>query len=344
MRAATRWLLALVCGIAGCGGDGRVVLTVYSPHGTEMLTYYETEFERANPSIDVQWVDMGSQEVLDRLRAEAANPQADVWFGAPAEIFERAANENLLEPYTPSWAEFVEPEAYDSQHRWYGTYLTPEVIAYNSEAVSAAEAPKDWDDVLDPKWKGKVLIRDPIASGSMRAIFGAIIQRSVQQTGSPTAGFNWLRRLDANTKEYTLNPSILYQKLGRQEGVITLYNMPDIATLRQRYNIPVDYVLPASGTPVLVDGIAIVRGTRRPADARAFYEFVNTREALQHAARQFLRIPARTDIPLDSLPQWIRDAKTRIKPMPLDRQLLARELDGWMRYWDSNIRNRSRGS
>jgi iron(III) transport system substrate-binding protein len=344
MKRAGPAYLALVWSIAACGGDGRVVLTVYSPHGTEMLTYYETEFERANPAIDVQWVDMGSQEVLDRVRAEMANPQADVWFGAPAEIFERAANENLLEPYTPSWAEFVEPEAQDSQHRWYGTYLTPEVIAYNSEAVSAAEAPKDWDDVLDPKWKGKVLIRDPIASGSMRAIFGAIIQRSVEQTGSPTAGFNWLRRLDANTKEYTLNPSILYQKLGRQEGVITLYNMPDIATLRQRYNIPVDYVLPASGTPVLVDGIAIVRGARRPAEARSFYEFVTTREALQHAAQRFLRIPARTDISLDSLPQWIRDAKTRIKPMPLDRQLLARELDGWMRYWDSNIRNRSRGT
>ena len=320
------------------------MLTVYSPHGTELLTYYEGEFERANPTVDVQWVDMGSQEVLDRLRAEAANPQADVWFGAPAEVFERAATENLLEPFTPSWAEFVEPEAHDPQERWYGTYLTPEVIAYNSEAVSAAEAPKDWDDVLDPKWKGKVLIRDPIASGSMRAIFGAIIQRSVQQTGSPTAGFNWLRRLDANTKEYTLNPSILYQKLGRQEGVITLYNMPDIASLRQRFNIPVDYVLPASGTPVLVDAIAIVRGARHPAEARAFYEFVTTREALQHAATAFLRIPARTDIPLDSLPQWIRDAKRQIKPMPLDRELLARELDGWMRYWDSNIRNRSRGT
>ncbi|MGH7718645.1 MAG: extracellular solute-binding protein [Gemmatimonadaceae bacterium] len=330
--------------LAACGDGGRTVLTVYSPHGTELLSYYEAEFERANPTIDVQWVDMGSQEVLDRLRAEAANPQADLWFGAPAEIFERAGRENLLQPYTPTWVDAIEPEARDPQDRWYGTYLTPEVIAYNSEVISAAEAPKDWDDVLDPRWKGKVLIRDPIASGSMRAIFGAIIQRSVQQTGSPNAGYNWLRRLDANTKEYTLNPAILYQKLGRQEGVITLYNMPDIATLRQRFNIPVDYVLPASGTPVLVDGIALVRGARRPEDAKRFYEFVTTKDALQQASARFLRIPARTDIPLDSLPPWVRDAKTRIKPMPMDRELLARELDGWMQYWDANIRNRNRGT
>ena len=99
--------------IAACSGDGRTVLTVYSPHGKELLEYYEKGFEKAHPDVDVQWVDMGSQEVLDRLRAEKANPQADVWFGAPAEIFERAASEGLLEPYTPTWAGAVPAEARD---------------------------------------------------------------------------------------------------------------------------------------------------------------------------------------------------------------------------------------
>jgi iron(III) transport system substrate-binding protein len=330
--------------LLGCGGgDGRTVLTVYSPHGKELLEHYERQFESANPTVDVQWVDMGSQEVLDRLRAESANPQADLWFGAPSEIFERAANENLLEPYRPTWADKVPDEARDARDHWYGTYLTPEVIAYNTDAVSAEEAPKDWDDVLDPKWRGKVLIRDPSPSGSMRAIFGAQIARSIARTGSPEAGYEWLRRLDANTKEYTLNPTILYQKLGRQEGVITLYNMPDIATLKQRFNIPVTYVIPASGTPLLVDAIAIVRGTERGEIAKRYYEFVTTPRAMIVAADSFLRIPARTDIPDDSLPDWIRQARARIKPMPLDRALIAQHLDEWMKYWEGNIRNRSRG-
>jgi iron(III) transport system substrate-binding protein len=257
-------------------------------------------------------------------------------------MFERAARESLLAPYRPTWADAVPDEARDPQDRWYGTYLTPEVIAYNTEAVSAAEAPTDWDDVLDPKWKGKVLIRDPIASGSMRAIFGAQIARSIRETGSPEAGYAWLRRLDANTKEYTLNPTILYQKLGRQEGVISLYNMPDIATLKQRFNIPVTYVIPKSGTPVLVDAIAVVRGSKQADAAQRYYEFVTTPHALIVAADKFLRIPARTDIPSDSLPGWIRDAREEITPMPLDRQLLAEHLDEWMKYWDANIRNRSR--
>jgi iron(III) transport system substrate-binding protein len=340
-----RLFLLGAAAILGCGGDsGRTVLTIYSPHGKDLLQYYEQAFERTDSTVDVQWVDMGSQEVLDRLRAEAANPQADLWFGAPAEIFERAAKEGLLQPYRPTWASAVPDDARDPNDLWYGTYLTPEVIGYNSDAVSEAEAPKDWDDVLDPKWRDKLVIRDPIASGTMRAIFGAIIARELARTGSTQAGYAWLLRLDANTKAYTLNPTILYQKLGRQEGVITLYNMPDMATLQQRTRIPVKWVVPASGTPVLVEGIAIVKGAKHPALTQRFYELVTTPEALRAAADRFLRIPARTDLPPDSLPDWIRDAKRTMKTMPVDRQLLADSLDVWMRYWDANIRNRGKRS
>jgi len=340
--------IALIAGLlaalalGGCSSDNRTTLTIYSPHGKDLLEYYEKAFEAAHPDIDVQWVDMGSQEVIDRLRAEKANPQADLWFGAPAEIFERAAGEGLLEPYSPSWAGAVPGDARDENGRWFGTYLTPEVIAYNSDALTAAAAPHDWDDVLDAKWKGKIVIRDPIASGTMRAIFGAIIAREFARTGSVEAGYDWLRKLDANTKEYTLNPTLMYQKLGRQEALISLYNMPDIATLKQRLGIPVDYIIPSSGTPLLVDAIALVKGTKHGDAARTYYEFVTTPPALQEAAVRFLRIPARTDIPSDSLPVWIREAQKQIKPMPVDRQLIAKHLDEWMRYWDANIRNRHR--
>jgi iron(III) transport system substrate-binding protein len=312
---------------------------VYSPHGKDLLQYYEQTFEAQHPTVDVQWVDMGSQDVLDRLRSEKANPQADVWFGAPAETFARAAQEGLLDPYRPSWAASVPREAHDPRDLWYGTYLTPEVIAYNSEIVSAAEAPKDWDDVLDPKWKGKIIIRDPIPSGSMRAIFGAIIVRELARTGSTKAGFDWLRRLDANTKEYVISPTMLYQKLGQREGALSLYDMPDIETLRATTRYPIASQIPSSGTPLLVDAIAIVRGSKHPEVAKQFYEFVTTPGALRTAAERFTRMPARTDIAADSLPQWIRDARARIKPMAIDQQLIADSLDAWMKYWDAHVRN-----
>lgn len=340
-RAAGALAAAL---LVACGqGDGRTVLTVYSPHGKELLDYYEKGFEKAHPNVDVQWVDLGSQDVLDRLRSEKDNPQADVWFGAPAETFNHAAAEGLLEAYRPTWAGAVAVDAHDPRDRWYGTYLTPEVIAYNTQLVPASEAPSDWDAVLDPRWKGKIVIRDPVSSGSMRAIFAAILERSMQRTGSTAQGWDWLRRLDASTKEYVINPTMLYQKLGQGEGLVSLWDMPDIAVLQQRTKYPIAYRIPTSGTPLLVDGIAIVHGAKHPALAKEYYEFVTTRTALQDAATRFLRIPARNDIPSDSLPGWIREARAQIRPMPLDHTLVADSLDAWMKHWDANVRNCCRG-
>ena len=336
-RDARRWLAGLLVGAAAssCGAGSRTPLVVYSPHGKDLLQYYEQAFEKAHPDVDVQWVDMGSQEVLERVRSERANPQADIWFGAPAETFTRAAKEGLLEAYRPSWASSMPDEAHDAKDLWYGTYLTPEVIAYNSQILTAAEAPKDWDDVLDPKWKGKIIIRDPVASGSMRAIFGAIILRELKRTGSTKSGFDWLRRLDANTKEYVISPTMLYQKLGQREGVLSLYDMPDIETLRQTTKYPIASRIPSSGTPLLVDAIAVVRGSKHPALAKEFYEFVTTPEALHVAADKFVRMPARSDMSADSMPSWIREARAQIRPMPL----IADSLDSWMKYWDAHVRN-----
>jgi iron(III) transport system substrate-binding protein len=331
---------ALLLPLAAACGDGREPLVVYSPHGRELLSHYEAAFEFLHPGVDVQWVDMGSQEVLERVRSERANPQADVWFGAPEQMFEAAAEDGLLEPFVPTWAEHVPPEAKDPEGRWHGTYLTPEVLAYNEVAVPREEAPADWDDLLDPRWRGQVILREPLASGTMWTIFSHIIYRESEGTGDPTAGYEWLLRLDAQTREYALNPTLLYQKLARQEGLVTMWAMPDILTLRATTELPIHYRIPESGTPVVVDAVAVVRGTRRPELARAFVEFVGSRESILEASERFFRIPARTDIPLEELPEWAREDIPRIRPMEADRALLRERTAEWMRYWDERIRRR----
>ncbi|MCI1589904.1 hypothetical protein [Heyndrickxia oleronia] len=55
-------------------------VVIYSPHGKDILGQFEKMFEEKY-GIDVEWLDMGSQEVLDRIRSEKNNPQADVWWG-----------------------------------------------------------------------------------------------------------------------------------------------------------------------------------------------------------------------------------------------------------------------
>src|SRR5574341_822380 len=64
--------------LAGCSRDNRTPLVVYSPHGRDLLTLFEHRFEALHPDVDVRWLDMGSQDVFDRVRSERANPQADI--------------------------------------------------------------------------------------------------------------------------------------------------------------------------------------------------------------------------------------------------------------------------
>jgi iron(III) transport system substrate-binding protein len=228
LRTLPAALLALVALLASGCGDGRTPLVVYSPHGRDLLALMEKSFEAKHPKIDVRWLDMGSQEVYDRVRSEAANPQADVWFGGPQTIFVRGASEGLLAPFRPGWAGAIPAASRAPGDLYFGSYRTAPVLVYNSKAVKAEEAPADWDDLLAPRWKGKILIRDPLASGTMRTLYCMILARSIKETGSPDRGWDWLRRFDAQTKEYVQNPSLLMEKLNRQEGLITVWELTDM--------------------------------------------------------------------------------------------------------------------
>lgn len=340
MTLRLRWslLLAAAAAAVACHGDGRTPLVLYSPHGRDLLGLVEKEFERAHPDVDVRWLDMGSQEVYDRLKSEKANPQADVWYGGPDTIFSRGAAEGLLAAYRPPWADHVAPASRHPGDFYFGLYRTPAMPVYNSKLVAAADAPREWDDLLDPKWKGKILIRDPLASGTMRAVWGYVLSKSVRETGSADAGFAWLARLDAQTKEYVFNPILMYEKLIRGEGLVTIWDLPDTLLERQRGS-PLQYVFPKSGTPVIDDAVGLVAGCRHPELARQFIAFVGEKSIQRLAAETTFRLPARTDLG-DELPAWARDVEREMVPAVMDWALLEKDGAAWMATWDRTIRGK----
>jgi len=327
--------------LASCNRPNKATinkLLIYTPHGQDLLRDFVARYKQQHPETDVQFLDMGSQEILTRIRAERNRPQADLWWGAAQTSFQSAAEENLLAPYRPSWADKIENTAHDPADLWFGTYQTPEVIVYNSDAVQTSDAPRDWDDILDPKWHDKVLIRNPNPSDTMRVIFGAMIWRFYKETGSTEKGYDWLRRLDANVHEYTADGTLLMQKLARREGLVTVWDLPDVRIYQEK-KLPVAYTIPASGTPVVTDPIAIVRGAANENEARQFYEFVTTPESLVYAAQKYYRIPVRSDLDRQKLPEWMNQPMIR---MPVDWQLLRKQSGEWMRYWDTQIRGRGK--
>jgi iron(III) transport system substrate-binding protein len=339
-RARAGALAVLVAAaLAGCGGDGRTPLTVYSPHGRDLLQLFEAEFERRQPSIDLRYLDMGSQEVYDRVRSERANPQADVWFGGPDAIFARAAAEGLLAPYRPEWADAVPAGSRAAGDLYFGTFRTLPVLVWNSRRVADAEAPRDWDDLLAARFSGRVLLRDPMASGVMRTVFAHRLARAVAEQGSPDPGFAWLARLDAATKEYVANPALLFEKLVRGEGEVTVWELTDVL-LQRAAGSPVGFGFPISGTPVIDDSVALVAGAPRRAAAVAFLDWVGSAEAQTLAAERAFRLPARLDLAPERLPEWARAALGQLVAADYDEALAAAQGPAWMARWDAQVRGR----
>jgi iron(III) transport system substrate-binding protein len=316
--------------LAGCSSPEVVV--VYSPHGPDVLKDYERAFESAYPEVDVQWYDAGSQEVYSRVRAEQNRPQGDVWWGGPSTLFMQAAKEGLLDPYRPSWEEAVQPAYRDTQDRWYGTYQSPLAILFNNRRYKEEDVPQTWDDLLDPRWKGKIAMRKPLASGTMRTFIGAMILRAE----SEDAGIAWLRRLHEAREAYLENPQLYYDHIKKQEDVISVWLMPDIVLQRERNGYPFGFVVPPE-TPVLTEAIGIIRGAPHREWAVRFYEFVTTAEALAQQAAAYAKMPARTDISPAMLPEWM--AELEVKPMKIDWEHFAANEKRWCDRWESEVYN-----
>src|SRR4029077_13726440 len=97
-------------------------------------------------------------------------------------------------------------------------------------------------------------------------------------------------------------------KLARQEGLFTLWDLPDILISRSK-GMPFDYVFPRSGTVVIDDAIGLVRGCKHPGAAKAVIDFVGSDEGQLLAARPVYRLPARRDLPSDSVPAWVTEVE-----------------------------------
>ncbi|TPG84265.1 extracellular solute-binding protein [Brevibacillus laterosporus] len=313
-------------------------LVIYTGRDKSVVEDFIPKFEVAHPDIKVDVLTIGAQEILERIRGEKANPQADFWWGGTQSGLMTAADEGLLESYKPPFSNHIPTLYKDSQDRWYGEMLLPEVIMYNPDMLPKAEAPKDWDDLLDPKYKDNIIIRGVLKSGTMRTIYSAMMYR--QGLTTPEKGYEWLKKLDANTKEYAQDPTNLYLKLARQEGAISLWNLQDVMIQKETKKQPFDYIYPASGAPILVDGVAIVKGAKNLDAAKEFYDFLFDEKIRIEMAEKYYQIPTLSNINKENLPAWLKDVE--LKPLEIDWKVMAEKEKEWMQYWDENIKGKGK--
>jgi len=342
--------LALTLGMTGCGLDspksegdsagaeGSGTLTIYTARDKGLATEVIADFEKANPKYagKVELLTLGAQEALERIKAEKANPQGDIWWGGTQQQMQQAVTEQVLAPAPKAIINAVPEKSRDADGLWVGEMKLAEVIFYNKDMLSADQAPKDWDDLISPEMKNKIAIRDVLASGTMRSIFASMIDRKYDASGGPEAGYDWLKALDANTKVYAANPTDLYLRITRQEAAASAWNLQDVMLQIQKQKAPFVPVVPSSGAPMLIDGVAKIKNGPSSAGADAFLSFLLSEEEQGKLSEKYFQIPT---ISLASQPAWLADLK--LKEMDVNWERVSKNEPEWSKYWAANIKGQS---
>ncbi len=231
-------------------------------------------FEAAYPGIAVEVQRTGSERILQRVMQELqANLRlVDVIHTSDAGHFVLLKEKKHLLRYTPAGADTFAPGFKDRDGYYYGLRATVNVIAYNTKVVTAAEAPKTWKDLLDPKWKGRLVTAHPGYSGVIATHVLALAQLH---------GWDYWKQLAQNRV-------MLVQSAVDPAGVVASGERP-VAVDGGDYTFyqtkkkgnPVEIVYPKEGVPLVVSPTAIAAWAPHPNAAKLFTDFTFSRELQQ---------------------------------------------------------------
>jgi iron(III) transport system substrate-binding protein len=273
-------LLIVFFAFSGVASAAEVVL--YSSNPSELLDLVTKGFE-AKSGIKVSVVRLGTGEAMKRIAAEKDKPLCDVFWSGDVAVLENA-KENFQTYRSPEAkalpAGYVEKDA-----RWTASNAHVMIIMVNKSLVRAADMPKNWKDLFDPKWKGKIVMANPEKSGSAYAQAYGFYKLS---------GWDGINRLIANTK--ILDSSSLIYK-GVAAGEYPLGITMEYAA--HRYiaggDKNVGIIYPADGAFISPEATGIVKNCPHPEEAKKFVDYLISKKVEDDIFDKFSRRPARLD-------------------------------------------------
>ena len=232
-------------------------------------------FEAKYPGIAVRVERTGAERVFQRIGQEySSNIHAvDVVNSSDAAHFIVWKRDGILAPYVPEdVAKFYPAEHRDVDGQFASWRVWLSIIAYNTALVKAEEAPKSFADLLDPKWKGKIVKAHPGYSGTiMTATYQ--MQRDL--------GWSWFEQLAKQNIMQVQSSADPPKKLDLGErAVMADGNEYNILQMKEAGR-PVEPVYAAEGSPLIIGPNGIFKGAPNPNAARLFQSFCFSRDAQQ---------------------------------------------------------------
>lgn len=231
-------------------------------------------FETAYPGIKVEVHRTGSQRILQRVMQETqANLKiVDVIHTSDAGHFVLLKEKKLIAQYTPAGVDRFPAGFKDRDGYYFGLRATVNAIFYNTKAVSAAEAPKSWKDLLDPKWKGKLVTAHPGYSGVIATHVLAL---------EHLFGWDYFKQLAQNKVMIVQSANDPPTTVASGERVVAVNGGEYSAYKLKKKGNPIEIVYPREGVPLVVSPTAIASAAPHPNAARVFTDFTFSRECQQ---------------------------------------------------------------
>jgi iron(III) transport system substrate-binding protein len=267
--------------IEGAKKEGKVVW--YTSMAIDTSKPLLDGFLKEYPFIKADLVRAGEEQLTNRMLSET---RAGQWlFDAVSTSSIGALIERkMITPYLAPERDAYMDQFKDPQGYWTGVFANNLVLAYNTKMVATKDAPKDYPDLLDPKWKGQILM-DPTDYdwfGTLIAAWGR--EKTVQ----------YMQRLAKQQPSWRRGHGLTAQLLGAGEtGLAWAYSFR--IERMKREGAPVEWIETFDPIVVTISGIGLSAKATNPNAAKLLINFATSKKG-QEMVREMRRIPARGDV------------------------------------------------
>jgi iron(III) transport system substrate-binding protein len=301
--------------------EGRLVL--YTAQTVDEANGMAEAFEKDFPDIDVEVVRKSGAELFELVSSEAraGKLRADVMEQSDIVLALDLQEEfDLFEPQdSPSDAAF--PDEYPVK-AFYPVYEILHAFAYNTQLVDEADAPKTWEDYLDPAFNGR---RAHVAAGGGGCSWALTLFQGKELAGEDHAEY-W-RKVAALNPTLSVSNAQLIQQLGQGEFMISTMQAA-VAEGAIKDGAPVKMVYPPEGVPTCDMVSAVVRKAANPNAARLYWNWSLSKRGQSVWVNDLDGVSVREDL---SIPKIV-PADTNIWHTPLDAYMELR--DKWVADWN----------
>jgi iron(III) transport system substrate-binding protein len=252
-------------------------ITAYTSLEEDDARIYLDAFAKAEPDIKVNLLRLSTGDLGARILAEKSNPRHDViWGWAVTNMVDPRILE-MIEPYNPKGIDKVKPAFKDAKGRWFATTGYFAGFCVNKEILKKNDLPMptSWQDLLNPVYKGQIVMPNPASSGTGYLQISAILQMKGEEEG-----WRFLKELDKNMAQYIKSGSKPCKMASSGEYAIgASFAFSAVKQIMEGY--PITLVIPSEGAGYEVEVSALMKTSGNKDDAKKFLDWLLTLDAAE---------------------------------------------------------------